>query len=408
MNQPISAPGDRGHVPWQTQGAVYGAGTFSNSSFHLYNLAVPLWVVMLEPSPFMIGVALGSRQLLSMLLSIHGGALMDRLGTRRVMLAGAVLSVIIPLLYPLLPWIWAVIVLQMVGGLAAMLCWIGAQSMIGQVMAGHPSYTGRLSFCTRMGVFAGPPLVGAMWDLFGPWGAFTTLSLWGCGMLTATFLLPRPQAVAAPPAGRIAMRDLLPNVSDYAAAFRLMAIPAIAMVVVATMLRHSGVSMQSSFYVVYLGGIGITGTLIGTLISVSGICGAGGSLLVGPMARAMPSNWLLVLAVGTTVVMIAITPLLGTYVALLIAIGMRGASTGVAQAMEISNMARSAGAEAQGKGAALRVSAGRVSAFIVPIVMGAVVEVAGLENSFYIMGGVIIAALAVAGMRLGRAAGSGE
>ena len=65
MNQTVgSAPGDRDHVPWQVQGAVYGAGTFSNSSFHLYNLVLPLWVVMVEPSPFMIGLALGSRQLL--------------------------------------------------------------------------------------------------------------------------------------------------------------------------------------------------------------------------------------------------------------------------------------------------------------------------------------------------------
>jgi predicted MFS family arabinose efflux permease len=202
--------------------------------------------------------------------------------------------------------------------------------------------------------------------------------------------------------GRPSLRELIPDINDYLAAFRLMAIPAIAMVVAVTMLRHSGVSMQGSFYVVYLGGIGITGTLIGTLLSVSGICGAAGSLLVGRLAQVVPSALLLVLAVGTTVVMISITPLLGTYVLLLIAMGMRGASTGIAQAMEISNMSRSAGAEVQGKAAALRVSAGRITAFIVPVIMGAVVEVAGLENSFYIMGAIIVAMLVAAGFRLGR------
>lgn len=411
------SPAVQDAVPWRIQGAVYAAGLFSNSSFHLYNLVVPLWVVMLAPSPFMIGVILGSRQFLTMILSIHGGALMDRLGTRQVMLFFAVVALVTPLLYPLLPWIPALIVLQMVGGLAVITCWVGAQTLVGQIMKGHPIYAGRLSFCTRLGVFIGPPAVGALWDFAGPWGAFAGLSAWGGGVLIATLLLPATgpapglangsggtaeAAAPAAPRPRPALRGLMPRWGDYVAAFSLISVPAIALIMVATLMRHSGVSVLGTFYVVYLGEIGISGTAIGVLLSVTGICGAAGALLVGPLTRLFAARWLLLGAVAITVVMISIAPLLATYMLLLVAIGARGLGNGVSQALEIAMMAQATDASSQGKGVALRITVGRLAAFIMPVIMGGVVELAGLANSFYIMGGVILAALIASGIALGR------
>ncbi len=405
------APRDATPVPWRVQAAVYGAGLFSNSSLQLYNVIVPLWVLVLAPSPFVVGIVLASRQFLPMLLSIHGGALMDRFGVRRVMLGFAAMAIVIPLFYPLLPFIPAVVVLQMLSGLAVMLCWVGVQSMIGQIMQGHPVYTGRLTLSTRIGVFVGPPLAGAMWDLGGPWAAFGFLTLWATGAFVCTLLVPAPEAdrvaeegARAPTPPKIGLRDLLPNPRDYVAAFSLLGIPAIAMVIGATMLRHSGVGMQSSFYIVYLGQIGISGTAIGTLISVTGIFGALGSLFVGRLARLVAPRLLLLVGVAIGTTMIMITPLLGAYVLLLIAQSLRGLCSGIASSMEISLMARSAGATSQGKGAALRLTMGRTVAVIVPVVMGAVVELAGLENSFYIVGGAILALLLWVALKGGRTA----
>lgn len=395
-------------VPWRVQGAVYATGLFSNSSFHLYNLIIPLWVVTLHPSPFLIGVALGSRQFLTIFLSIHGGALMDRLGTRRVMIVCAGTAVVVPLAYPLVPWMPALIGLQMVGGLAVMLCWIGAQTLVGQVMRGRPIYAGRLSFFTRVGVFVGPPAAGATWDLLGPWGGFGAIALWAAGMFVGSILLPAPvrsdePVGETPQPGTIpGLRELMPNLGDYVAAFRLVSVPAIALILLATLARHSGVSMQGSFYVVYLQEIGITGTAIGVLLSFSGACGAAGTLLVGRLTRRFSAFGLLLGAVAATVVFISITPLLGTYFALLIAIGMRGASNGISQALEISQMAQAADAASQGKAVALRITAGRLAAFVVPVIMGGVVEFTGLEFGFYIMGGVILLSLLVGGMTLRR------
>ena len=407
MAEPSSAP-----VPWRVQAAVYGAGLFSNSSLQLYNVVVPLWLAILAPTPFVTGIVLASRQVLPMLLSIHGGALMDRFGVRRVMLVFAAMAIAIPPFYPLLPMIPALIVLQMLGGLAVMLCWVGVQSLIGHIMQGHPTYTGRLTLSTRIGVFIGPPLVGAVWDWGGPWGAFGFLTLWAAGATVCTLLVPAPppdegtprEAEFRPTPPQTRLRDLLPNPRDYIAAFSLIGIPAIGVVIGATMLRHSSVGMQSSFYVVYLGTIGISGTAIGTLISITGIFGGLGSLMVGRLSRLVSPRLLLLAGVGIGTTMIMITPLLGAYFLLLMAQAMRGLCSGIAQSMEISMMARAAGVTSQGKGAALRLTMGRTVAVVVPVVMGGVVELVGLENSFYVVGGAILALLLWVGFKGGTGA----
>jgi len=381
-------------VPWRIQGAVYGSGLFANSSLQLYNVIIPLWVGLLTESAFLIGVVLGVRQVLPMLFSIHAGALMDRLGARRVTLWLAGLAVCIPPLYPLLPWIPALVVLQMLGGFAVMLCWVGVQSFIGHAMKGQPVYAGRLTFSTRIGVFAGPPLVGACWDLAGAWGAFGFMTFWAAGMFAAMLCLPpgisaqETKPGATPP--RTGLRGLVPDWRDYAAAFSLLAIPAVALVMGVTTMRHAGTGIQCSFYVYYLNEIGITGTAIGWLFSMIGIFGAVGSLCVGRFTRVISQRMLLLVAVAASVILVSIVPMLGTFFTLAIAISLRGMATGIAQSMEIALTSQGVGPAAQGRGAALRLTIGRIAAVIVPIIMGAVVEFAGLELSFYLLGGIIV------------------
>jgi MFS family permease len=408
LRTPKSSAGKAGltedtRVPWRVQGAVYGAGLFANSSLQLYNVIVPLWAVLLQPTPFMLGLAIGARQFLPMLFSIHGGALMDRLGTRRVMLVCAVVSLVTPPLYVLLPGMWALIALQLVSGFVVIMVWVGAQSMIGEVMRGEPAYAGRLSFATRIGVFAGPPLVGLAWDIYGPWGAFGFMTFWALGSLASTIALPSPDGEVGEagdaPRPRMRLRALLPNLADYIAAAKLLAVPAIALVVSVSVMRHAGVAVQGSFYVVWVNQMGVTGTAIGTLFSVTGACGGLAALFLGRLARAVPDFWLLVLSVAGCIVTICATPLLGTYLALVVMIGLRGVFTGIAQSMEISLMARSTGRRDQGKGAALRITAGRVAAFFLPVLMGGVVELFGLEMSFYVTGAALLAVLAAVAWR---------
>lgn len=431
-----SPKADNAPISWRTQGAVYGVGLFSNSSLHLYNVMVPIWAVMLTQDALLLGIIFGARHFLPMLLLIHGGALMDRFGARRVTLYFAVVAMLIPPLYPLLPFVGALIVLQMLGGLTVMTCWIGSQSLTGSIMRGKPIYTGRLTVATRIGAFIGPPLVGAIYDLAGIWAAFLFLSLWSALTLLSAIALPKDaettrQEAAQTPHTAPGLRDTLPKLSDYLDAFRLVAIPAIALVVAVTLLRHSGVAMQSNFYVVYLNNLGISGTFIGLLFSVLGVCGGLGALFVGQIAGRFSVRHILFVSLAVGVLMMTITPLigesdftinadriialldslgidsnlgpivgvLGLYILFMLATGIRGVSSGISQAMEISLMAQAAGLTGQGKGAALRVTVGRIAAVILPIFMGAIAKFFTIEAAFYVVGGTILLLIALLAIR---------
>lgn len=391
-------------VPVRVQAAVYATGLFSSTQTVLVAVVLPLWLLHLNASPVMIGFALGSFNLLPFLFSVHGGALMDRLGPRRVMIAFAVMGAATPLLFPVLPFIWAVFVLQMIGGLASTMGWVGAQTLIGQLMKGSPRHAGRFTAICVLGNMVGPPLAGAGWDLIGPWGAFGVLFAWTALQLLAVFALP-PAAgdQVAEPHGRLKARDLKPEIRSYTAAFRLLALPMVAFVVMLSMVRITGYSIQGSFYVVYLNGHGITGTAIGLLMATGAVAAAAGALGAAPLARMMHSSWLLVTTALLSVLAMAVTPLLGLYVLFLAAQVARGASAGMSTPLIISQLSHAVGPD-QGKAVGLRTMMNRLTSTVTPMVMGALVAWVGLDGSFLVVGA-LIGAMTVFIVCFGRAKG---
>ncbi|MCZ6448929.1 MAG: MFS transporter [Alphaproteobacteria bacterium] len=391
-------------VPVRVQAAVYATGLFSSTQTVLVAVVLPLWLLHLNASPVMIGFALGSFNLLPFLFSVHGGALMDRLGPRRVMIAFAVMGAATPLLFPVLPFIWAVFVLQMIGGLASTMGWVGAQTLIGQLMKGSPRHAGRFTAICVLGNMVGPPLAGAGWDFIGPWGAFGVLFAWTALQLLAVFALP-PAAGdhVAEPHGWLKARDLKPEIRSYTAAFRLLALPMVAFVVMLSMVRITGYSIQGSFYVVYLNGHGITGTAIGLLMATGAVAAAAGALGAAPLARMMHSSWLLVTTALLSVLAMAVTPLLGLYVLFLAAQVARGASAGMSTPLIISQLSHAVGPD-QGKAVGLRTMMNRLTSTVTPMVMGALVAWVGLDGSFLVVGA-LIGAMTVFIVCFGRAKG---
>ncbi len=375
-------------IDWRVQGAVYACGALNHSMGMMVAVIMPLWLLHLNVSPLMIGVALGARHFLPLFLSIHGGAMMDRFGTRRIMLWFGLISAAVPILFPAMPWVWAVIVLQMIVGMADTMGWSGAQAMIGQVMRGSEVYAGRLAFTLRIGHFVGPLIIGLAWDKMGPWGAFATLSLWGGGAFLAALCLPHLPKTLRIEERAATARDLVPRWADYLDAFRLLAIPAILFVMMVSFVRHSSTSMQNSFYVVYLEGVGITATEIGLLFAASATIGAIGALITGRLTSYIQPAFFLVLSVLGTIVFMGITPLLGGYALLMVVIAIRGSCLGFSQVLMISILGRALNPNTQGKGVGLRTTTNRVMNTGLPPVVGAIVEFACLENAFYIVGSI--------------------
>ncbi|MFM1813634.1 MAG: hypothetical protein RLZ98_329 [Pseudomonadota bacterium] len=386
------------HVPISLQVTVYAIGSFSNSANLMAGVLLPLWAVAIGASPFVIGVIVGARYFLTSLLSIHGGAMMDRLGTRRILVVSGAIAALTTVLFPVLPFVAAAIVLQMLSGLAANYGTIGAQSIFGNLMRGRPKYAGRFAFGLRVGQLIGPPLAGIAWDLGGHWAGFALLTAWGVGLFVASLLLPADVDGATPSKTppRIEAHQMMPRLGDYLETFRMMAAPAVLLVVIMTFLRMAGQGMQSSFFVVYLEQLDYTGTVIGLLVGASSLVGFAGALSITNLTRVMAAEWLLIISVAISIVFVAVTPLIAASgLLLLLASAARGAAMGLSQPLMMTILAAAAGSGRQGKAVGLRTTANRVGSMIVPILMGAVAEVAGIEASFYIIGGVLLALMFV-------------
>ena len=390
-------------VPIRVQACVYGAAAFSNTMPNMAWVVMPIWLYSLNMPSWLIGIAIGCRHAGPVMLAIHGGAMMDRFGARRVMIALALVGAFVPLLYPLAPYIGAIILFQMLTGLADSLGWVGAQALVGQMMRGEAKYASRMSFATRVGLLCGPPLAGFAWDYIGPWGGFGMIALWSSGLLLSVILLPSFDDGAGhgnhpTNSGKPTLREFLPRRSDYTDAFRLLLIPAMAFVMIMSLLRHIGGGIQGSFYGVYLSEVGISATMIGLFISAMGLFGLIGSLSVTPLLRIMRAQWLLLVMVLASIVFIVVTPLLRHEAGLFLSAGLRGWALAASLALLVSLISGIANRQQQGKAMGLRVTLNQIVWFAVPIIVGFLAEIVGIPASFYICGGFALLLVILSGL----------
>src|SRR6266851_4278956 len=228
--------------PSRPPASIYVAGLFAMGYTEFYIFLIPLYALSLGMSAGEVGMLVGGRSLLAVFLSIHVGVLMDRLGTRRVTLFFVWTAMAMAPIFPLVPWFWPLLLLQVVNGGALSFAWSGSQTLIAQLAEGEAEYIGRFSFFARIGSTVAPIIAGVAWDWGGAWPSYMLGFAWGI-VLTIALLRapeaeigPRGGAAAARPA-RFRARDALPRLPDYVRCFALMAIPAVATTMAIIFLR---------------------------------------------------------------------------------------------------------------------------------------------------------------------------
>ncbi len=371
--------------------AAYAAGLFSMGQAELLSFVIPLWAVLQGASPTQIGILVGARSLLTFFLAIHGGALMDRLGTRRVMLFFTAMTGLLAAIYPLLPWLPVMLVLQMLIGFASNMTWIGAQTIIALVTGGDPGRIGTFSFFSRVGTIFAPLLMGILWDVTGPRIAFLGISVWSTCMFFAVLRIKNPQK-ASSVIGTVSWRDIVPKLSDYTGSFKLALIPAVAFTLAISFTRHATNAAEGSFLIVYLQSLGYTGTLIGSLFSFAEIFNGLGSLTVRFLPTRRMIAWLMIGFTASSILLLALTPLLGGMFLLLgLAHSIRRLSEGIVQPLMFALQARAVPRDVQGSIVGLRVTNNRLASIVTPVVMGFAVEMFGLEAGFYVIGALLLA-----------------
>ena len=364
---------------------IYVVGLFGMGYTDFYMFLIPLYGLSLGMNASEVGMLVGGRSLLAVFLSIHIGVLMDRYGTRRVTLFFVWSAIILAPVFPLVPWFWPLLLLQIVNGGALSFAWSGAQTLIAQLAEGEAEYIGRFSFYARIGTTAAPILAGLAWDFGGAWPAYLIGALWGVVLTVALLRAPEAKERAAPAQGGFRLREMLPRFSDYASCFALMAIPAVATTMAIIFLRTATQGIQSSLYIVYLHDIGLVGTTIGVLFAVVEIFSGLGHLFAGKAMRLGDPQKTMLSGTVISILVICVTPFLGGVYALLLAAQViRGWLQGVVQPMMFSVQAKAVGPYRQGAVVGLRQTMNRLAAIIIPPVMGVIADAWGTTASFVI------------------------
>jgi len=375
-----------------------------------YNFLIPLYGLSLGMSAGAIGMLVGARSLLAVFLSIHVGVLMDRFGTRRVTLFFVWTAMALAPVFPLLPWFWPLLLLQVFNGGALQFAWSGSQTLIAQLAEGEAEYLGRFSFFARIGTTAAPMVGGVAWDLGGAWASYALGFAWGIALTLA--LLRAPEAPIAAGNGhdprrraRFRLIDVLPRLPDYVRCFALMAIPAVATTMAIIFLRTATNGVQSSLYVVYLKGVGLTGTAIGILFAAIEITSGLGSLFAGRAMRFGDPQRTMLSGTVLSILLICATPFTGGIFALLfVAQALRGWLQGVVQPMMFSVQAKAVGPHRQGSVVGLRQTMNRLAAIVIPPAMGVIADHWGAGQSFVILGTILLVLCAPVALITRRAA----
>jgi MFS family permease len=383
-------------APSRPPASLYVAGPFSMGYLDFFTFLIPLYGLSLGFDAAEVGVLVGARSILALFLSIHIGVLMDRFGTRRVTLFFVWTGMALAPLFPLVPGFWALLLLQLVNGAAVSFAWSGAQTLIAQIAVGDAGYIGKFSFFARLGSTTAPILAGMVWDFGGAWPAYLLAVAWGAVLTIALLRTPEAEIFWARPAdgtarARFRVRDALPRASDYVSSIMLVAIPAVAVSMAIISMRNTTYSIQTSVYVVYLKEIGLVGTIIGVLFATAEIASGFGSLFAGRAVRLGDPLRTMLSGTVLSILLIAMTPLLGgVFALLLLSQVIRGWLEGVIQPVILSVQARAVGRHQQGAVVGLRQTGQRLTSIVIPPLMGAIADHWGVSESFLILGALML------------------
>lgn len=378
--------------------AVFATGFFSLSQIPMMTLIVPLWALDIGASAFWIGMAIAMRALLAMVFSIQTGAIMDRLGARRVSIALGLVGMALVPLYPLVPTVGGVLALQVIVGFLHLTCWIGAQALVGRMTKGAPEMMGRFSFLATLGNFLGPFLAGLAWEHLGPWGAFGMVSIWSLAFVATVAAVPRTVDTGA--AEKAKMSDLVPRWAHYASGFGMLKVPMVAYVIVVSAVLAGTYAMRHTFLAVYLESIAFSGGEIGFIVGSIALAGSVAGLAVGRLSRWMAPHWLVLIGTALATATFCVAPLFSGFWSLWAIACATGVCSGTAFPMILSVLTRSAGTEQQGISVGLRATMNRTASLTVPIAMGAIVGATSLAIGFFVMGGIIVGIVGIMGIVL--------
>ncbi|MBX6377277.1 MAG: MFS transporter [Clostridia bacterium] len=377
-------------------------GFLGLGTYQMANLLIPLWAVRIGADARGVGLAVATGYLGAVFLGIPAGALCDRWGAGRVLVAagcaGAASAALTPWLGRSLT---GLVVLQFVGGTGRNLVWMAAQTLISEVVPPgqrlkHISF---FSFSSTLGSLCGPLAAGFVAERHGFGTAFHLMA--AVSFLLA--LLAGYQGRRMPAAdGAVPVSAPVPvpvaaaggHGEGVRAAVRLFTEAGVVLAIAGTFLRLFAFGIRDSFLPVHLERAGYTPTAIGSVVSFGTLCSLAASPWTAVVARRSPAAVMLwTSALGTAAV--AATASFQSPPAVAAAMAVFGVAMGFNQPLLIALLADAVPATLRGLGLGVRATANALGSVVSPLLLGALVARTSLTAGFLLVGsgGVAMTAL---------------
>lgn len=346
---------------------------------------VTLQLDRLGATPSQIGIAVAAYAMLGLALAIPGGAVVDRVGPRRLLLGGFLgLGACGWLYLATAGSVLGLTVTQLLMGAAALAIWVALQTAVTYAGSGEFLRKQLAVFATAWGVgSAVGPLIGSWLYARFDFVAVAGLLVVGAGVgVVVTLRLPLRSA-ATSTGGRVRRRLGGQNMTQ------LLRDPTVRIVLASSFVSLAVQSLRTSFYPLYLVERGHSVDTVGVVLTLIGLASLGARLFLPVLGRWMSSHALLVATTWLAMAAMAATPLLAVGPWLVVGALCIGVSLGLNPPTTVELMAGATPYDLRGLGMGLRVAVNRSAQVAQPVLFGAVVAGAGTASAFWVTGGAL-------------------
>ncbi len=371
---------------------AYLTGGFGLAFNAMMTFLLPLRAHDLGISIAVIGLLLGVKGAVEAIVSVPVGGVVDRIGPRRAFIISTLSCTIVIVMYGFATSIIALIVLQVVVGIARPMAWVGSQSFVSGLRSGADQArdTGRLSMVATGSQIVGPLLVGFAAQAWNTGAAFYVFAAYCSVYVIVGLVIPK----GADAGSRQAKKR-----QGLVAGIRLLKIRNMQVVVLLTFARLWITTAFVAFVPLLLVTGGATEGAAATVVAVSAIVATLLSPTSGRWAERMRVETVTAIALSCGAVGLALAPFLDSIppayvVAILVGIG-----NGLSLPTLLVLVSRAVPADVRGLALGLRAGVNQLAAALAPVLVAAVIGATAASVGFVLAAGVAAGFIGTATVR---------
>jgi MFS family permease len=344
-------------------------------------LAVPLFAVDLNPSPFIVGTIVSLYAALPAVLALPAGRLTDRLGFKVPMLlgTGAVFgALLLPFFWPTLSTLYVSASLL---GLGFMSLQLATQTLAGAI-AGKSDRARNFSLLSlgfACANFTGPLLSGVLIDTIGHANTFLAL---------AAPLVPA--VIISALASRWVPNVHIKSEAVTSGAFDLLRIKPLRNTLIASGIISSAWDVYQFFMPIYGRALGLSATAIGAIVSAFAVAVVLVRLVLPLAVRRTGDAQMLTYAMFVACAAFCLFPLVHTPWPLAAVSFLLGVGCGCGQPLSMTMVYNASPKGRAGEATGMRITVNQVAHFVIPLVFGGLGSIVGYAPVFLTNAGLMV------------------